>query len=417
MSTRYAIVDVDALDQAFLEYLLTPPICGEKVVQAPHCKQVFVTLTERAASLLISSGYKLSPVGGIRSSIVSVPIDLIGSYDLSPGDTFDLLGLSSFKLSVSPPLSGSGYCVAVIDSGIRSTHQLLGSSVIYSKNFTGDEDGDQFDHGTGVASVVHSVVPDALILDLKVLGNSGEGSEEAIVLAINECIDLLSTNPDIAPNVVNMSLGAPDDGNPDNPLRAACREAMARGIIIVAAAGNEGPGVSTVSIPACEPYVVAAGSVSKPGLGVSEFSSRGPTIEGNIKPDTTFIGEDLVIASSQHDADTFAKSGTSFSAPLVSAIMLLVIEGVVKTYDIKEFIGKNPFASDLVIDNMLPSICSKPKGVSAEKDNNYGYGLPVGSITYQTTTAAGLIDIQGTMVMTIGIAVMMAMARSFTRGR
>jgi len=415
LSTRYAIVGVDTLDQAFLEYLLTPPICGVKVVQAPHCKQVFVTLTEKAASLLTSSGYKLFPIEGVKSSVISAPIDIIGSYDLSPGDTFDLLGLSNFKLTVSPPLSGAGYCVAVIDSGIRSTHQLLGESVVFSKNFTEDEDGDQFDHGTGVASVVHSVTPDAMILDLKVLDSTGEGSEESIILAINECISLLSTDPDIAPNIVNMSLGAPDDGNPDNPVRSACREAMAQGIIIVAAAGNDGPDSNTVGIPACEPYVVAVGSVSKPGLAVSEFSSRGPTTEGNTKPDTTFVGENLVIASSQHDAETFAKSGTSFSTPLVSAVMLLVIEGVVRTYDIKEFIGKNPFASDLVIDNMLPSICSKPKGVSAEKDNNYGYGLPVGSMTYQTTTAAGMIDITGTMAMSISMVLAVAVIRSLTR--
>jgi len=415
--SRYSIIGVDPTDQSLHYYLSTPPINGVNIVPAPYCGQVFVSMSEDAARLLSESGYVVVPVHSAKASLVTTPIDIIGVYESSPGDIYDLLGINRFKLSISPPLSGLGYCVAVIDSGIRSTHQLLGDKVIYSKNFTGDGDGDIFDHGTGVASVIHAVAPDTSILDMKVLGDDGEGTEEEAVLAINECIELLYTNIEVAPNVINMSIGSLDDGNPSNPLRVACKEAMAQGIVVVAAAGNDGPGASTVINPACEPYVVAVGSVAKPGLEVSEFSSRGPTTEGEIKPDTTFIGEDLIIASSDDDGEIVAKSGTSFSAPLVSGIVLLTMEGLVKTYSIPRemYVGKNVLTNTMIIDKMLPSVCIKPKGAPEEKDNSYGYGLPIGSAIQQTTTAAGIIDIGGTIALSMSMMMMIMMSRIVAR--
>lgn len=415
--SRFSIVGVDPTDQSLLYYLSTPPINGVNIVPVSYCSQVFMSMSEDAARLLSESGYVVVPVHNVKASLVTTPIDIIGVYESSPRDIYDLLGINRFKLSISPPLSGLGYCVAVIDTGIRSTHQLLGGKVIYSKNFTGDEDGDIFDHGTGVASVIHAVAPDTSILDMKVLGDDGEGTEEEAVLAINECIELLYTNIEVAPNVINMSIGSPDDGNPSNPLRVACKEAMAQGIVVVAAAGNGGPGASTVINPACEPYVVAVGSVAKPGLEVSEFSSRGPTTEGEVKPDTTFIGEDLIIASSDDDGEIVAKSGTSFSAPLVSGIVLLTMEGLVKTYSIPRemYVGKNVLTNTMIIDKMLPSVCIKPKGAPEEKDNSYGYGLPIGSAIQQTTTAAGIIDIGGTIALSMSMMLMIMMSRIVAR--
>ena len=131
---RYSVVGMTEFDDLTLASLKLPPINGVDIIKAQHCKQVFITLTDHGVKELISRGYNVQPVSRVKTSVISAPKDIIGAYDSTPDDTFDLLGLSDFKLTVSPPLSGLGYCIAVIDSGIRSTHQLLGGSVVYSKN-------------------------------------------------------------------------------------------------------------------------------------------------------------------------------------------------------------------------------------------------------------------------------------------
>ncbi|GAH43767.1 unnamed protein product, partial [marine sediment metagenome] len=231
-----------------------------------------------------------------------------------------------------------------------------------------------FNHGTSVAAIIHAVVPNASILDMKVLDDAGNGTEEDVVLALEACARLLDTNPNLAPNIINMSLGSPDDNNPDNPLRVASRAVMSRGIVIVAAAGNNGEVFGAVTTPACEKYVVAIGSISSSPFLISEFSSRGPTLAGLIKPDAVFLGEDIILASSVSDISTIAKSGTSFSTPLTTGVIVLTMEGVVRTQTIppEMFVGKNVITSIVAIDNMLPVVCTKPEGAPAGKDNDYG---------------------------------------------
>ena len=61
----------------------------------------------------------------------------------------------------------------------------------------------------------------------------------------------------------------------------------------------------TINCPACEQYVMAVGSAhylpESNTFVVSDFSSRGPTQEGLVKPDVVLFGEDIVVASSQSD--------------------------------------------------------------------------------------------------------------------
>jgi len=409
---RYSVLggsgsDVDTLTRQVSE------VGGIDVVRAILSGQLFVSLTDSMVAMLRHCGLVVTRVQKVSPAIVSVPRQILGTAEFTPSDTLDLLGLNSFKFSIEPPLSGSGFVVAVIDSGIRLTHQLLGGKIIYRENFTSAPNGDGFNHGTGVAAIIHAVVPDAGILDMKVLDDTGSGTEENVVLALEACAALLDTNPLLAPNIINMSLGSPDDGNPDNPLRVACRVVMNRGIVIVAAAGNNGAVSGAVSTPACELYVVAVGSISSSPFQVSEFSSRGPTYGGLVKPDCVFLGEDLILASSVSDIATMSKSGTSFSTPLTTGVIVMQMEGVVRTQAISPnlFVGKNVITCLVVIDNMLPTICTKPEGAPTGKDNDYGYGVPVGSLMQNRTAAIGLIDWSATFNLSMTMMMMQMMAR------
>ncbi len=346
---------------------------------------IFANLTESQAAYLRSRGCTVREVKGVKASpVVRPPTPVPAEAIYTPQGIVELSGLEQLRAVTRPMLYGKAMNIAIIDSGIRETHEQIQGSVIYRKNFTSDAMEDGLDHGTGVGSIVLAVAPQGNILNLKVLNSRGEGTEEAVVLAIDECIALRSANPSFAPSVINLSLGAPDDGNPNNILRVACRAAIDRGIWVAASAGNDGPTLGTISSPACERYVLAVGSLKCPAPEVSDFSSRGPTKEGLIKPDTVFFGEDIVMASSRGDTATKANAGTSFSAPFCSGLALLYQEAMLKYQGVE-------FAEDLpgpdypeiteavsvkdLLDRYIGEVCTKPQGVVPGKDNDYGYGL------------------------------------------
>jgi len=294
---------------------------------------------------------------------------------------------------------------------------------------------DGLNHGTGVCSIAVTVAPLCNILNLKVLNDEGEGSEEDVVMAINDCIDFYDTQPEIAPQVINLSLGAPDDGNPDNVLRVACRAAIDRGIWVLASAGNGGPAPQTITSPACEKYVGAVGSANyipeENSFVISDFSSRGPTMEGITKPDAVMFGENIKVASSSSDSATTAKSGTSFAAPFASGAVALTLEGLgraarlIPEYEemYQMFLQYPPMVSSQeLLDLWLPRISAKPVEAPSGKDNDYGWGLPLGSLVAQALGAVPAVGISEvlsavTPIMAIGIMgmVMGGMAKAMSR--
>jgi len=248
-----------------------------------------------------------------------------------------------------------------------------------------------------------------------VLDDNGEGNEEDVALAIDEAISLFDEGSEFAPHIIKLSLGSVDDGNPNNPMRVACRAAIAKNICVFAACGNSGPYPQTITCPACERYVGALGSLKYEPFVVSEFSSRGPTVENVIKPDGAVFGEDLSIASSENDTAVHAVSGTSFSAAFVSGMGVITREGMIRqavfTFPTP---GIDPekmgwqMSEEELIDRFLPVICIKPEGVAAAKDNVYGYGLPFGPNIRRIIQPIG-IDAPSMMSGMIGLMMMVMM--------
>ncbi len=400
---RYGIHsdDIQALRLKVIE------VGGRNTVPAAKTSQVMMSLTDEMVNKLISMGYNPVLVQPITPG-VTPPLQIVGAAVFTPQDLLNLLGMNQFKLAVTPALSGAGYNIAVIGTGMRTSHSLLGGRVIYSKNFTNDPVADGFNHDTGVASIIHAVAPDVGILNMKVINSTGNGTEEAVVLAIDDCIRLLDANPALAPNIINMSLGSNDDNNPSNVVRVACRAAIERGFVLVASAGNNGSARGAVTVPACEENVAAIGSLSSNPLGISTFSSRGPTLGGLIKPDAVFLGENIIMASSADDTSTISKSGTSFSAPLTSGLIALTMEGIARTQTIpaNQFVGKNVLTGKRVIVDMLPQVCIKPQSVVDRlKDNDYGYGVPVGSLMVENT-GVGVVGIDWNSSLNLSVTLM-----------
>src|SRR5207245_5214797 len=98
--------------------------------------------------------------------------------------------------------------------------------------------------------------------------------------------------------VVNMSLGAsPVASYVNDPLEAAVEMAWFAGIVVVAAAGNSGPGAGSVNVPGNDPYTITVGAYDDNGTAVAlddvmpDWSGRGPTAyDGLSKPDLVASG-------------------------------------------------------------------------------------------------------------------------------
>lgn len=182
---------------------------------------------------------------------------------------------------------GRGVTVAVLDSGVDYTHPDLGGGfgeghkVVAGHDFVnGDDDPmDDNGHGTHVAGIiagraaarggVTGVAPGATLTAYKVMNANGEGTTSDIVAGIEAAID--PANPHRA-DVINLSIGGYGDGS--DPLGLAATAATRAGVVVVAAAGNEGPGAGTVGSPAAADGVIAVGA-SISGLRLPGAAYRG----------------------------------------------------------------------------------------------------------------------------------------------
>lgn len=417
-NTRYSILECSA---EAVEHM-----GGRNIHVARHSNIVFADLTETEADDLRNSGCIVELVEKVKTDVIAPPEPPPITLQplVTPVSVLEITGFDRLRSLVYPPLYGLGMKVAMVDTGIRETHEQLVGKVVYSRNFTSALMRDGYDHGTGTASILASVAPECRILNMKVMDDKGEGTTEAVVYAIEECIDLLDTRPEVAPSLINLSLGTEDTGSPNDVLRVACRAAIARGIWLNSAAGNSGPFAGTVMSPACERYVFATGSGiliprdSTFDFSVSNFSSRGPTKEGLVKPDAIFFGENIQMASSASDSAVTAKSGTSFATPFMSGIAVLFQQGVaLSDIDARDlflrYMGEAPAAGfttesvqiQQVVDSYLQHVTIKPAGVPQGKDNNYGYGVPFGDLVAQAVGVQPTVDLG----MLIGGVVMVGM--------
>ncbi|OAR23494.1 hypothetical protein A8W25_29005 [Streptomyces sp. ERV7] len=234
----------------------------------------------------------------VKASEVAALKQLPGVASVVPDAKMRLLTDASVPLINAPQVwrrkdpagngaDGKGITVAVLDSGVDYSHPDLGGGfgeghkVVGGYDFAnGDADPmDDNGHGTHVAGIiagkaaqrggVTGVAPGASILAYKVMDDAGEGYTSDIVAGIEAAIDPASPH---RADVINMSLGGYGDGT--DPLGAAATAATEAGVVVVASAGNEGPGRGTVSTPAAADGVIAVGA-SISGLRIPSAAYRG----------------------------------------------------------------------------------------------------------------------------------------------
>ncbi|GAA0287451.1 S8 family serine peptidase [Streptomyces turgidiscabies] len=238
---------------------------------------------------------------------------------------------------------GTGVKVAVLDTGIDTTHPDVASQVIAEQDFSGSSSGttDKFGHGTHVASITagtgardagkyKGVAPGAKLLNGKVLNDDGFGMDSGIIAGMEWAVAQGAA-------VVNLSLGGEDMPGIDPLEETVNRLSAESGALFVIAAGNEGEGgESTVGSPGSADAALTVGSVDKSDV-LADSSSRGPRVgDGGVKPDLTAPGVDITAASAAgsllsqwYPSDIpgyLTISGTSMATPHVAGAAAILAQ-------------------------------------------------------------------------------------------
>jgi len=212
---------------------------------------------------------------------------------------------------------GTGAKIAIIDSGINQDHSDLGK-ISAQKDFVNGRAvaNDGYGHGTHVAGIAGALTdngrgvaggcPACRLLVAKVMNSRGEATDSDLIAGINWSINQ-------GADVLNLSLEGPYSG----ALEAKINDASAKGVVIVASAGNEG--TTARRYPAAYPAVIAVGATNENDR-LTGFSSRGSWV------DLAAPGTDIL--STGAGGGYPEETGTSQSAPFVSALAgLLASEG------------------------------------------------------------------------------------------
>jgi len=221
--------------------------------------------------------------------------------------------------------TGTGISVALIDSGVNAHPDFNGvrnrTRIVYNQSFiSGSNASDQYGHGTHIAGLIagngmsstgsqyfrtfKGIAPTANIVNLRVLDANGEGTDSAVINAIQMAIAL---KPVYNIGVINLSLGRGIyESYKLDPLCQAVEQAWRAGIVVVVAAGNSGRylptnGYGTITAPGNDPYALTVGAMKTMDTAtrsddlVASYSSKGPTFIDRIaKPDVVAPGNLLV---------------------------------------------------------------------------------------------------------------------------
>ena len=298
----------------------------------------------------------------IKSSLCD--IDLLPAYD-DYGSSFHYGSYVGANLLHQSGILGAGIGVAIIDSGLWDHPALTQTPagelrVVARYDAILDSDsiplGDPGGHGSHMASIIANsdpeqkpplggfkgIAPASSLIPVTAVSPDGDGDFLDIIRGIQWVIE----NKDrFNIRVLNLSLTAtPRFAYWEDPMNQAVLKAWQSGVTVVVAAGNDGPDWQSIGSPGNNPYVITVGALTDSWTPsdrrddyIPDFSSRGPTPMGHIKPDlvapgghiTGLIPPDSTLAIENPNyllkSGEFVSTGSSQSAAVVSGIAALLL--------------------------------------------------------------------------------------------
>lgn len=274
--------------------------------------------------------------------------------------------------------NGSGVTIAIIDTGVAYENyggydrapDLAGTSFVRGYDFVNNDThaNDDNGHGTHIAGTIAQTTNNqtglsglahgALIMPIKVLDERGAGTYANIIAGIRYAADN-------GAEVINLSLGGYDHSN---ALRDAVAYAHGKGVVVVAAAGNDG--VGEVMYPgAYNDYVIAVGA-SRLDETKASYSNYGTALDlvapggdRSVDQNNDGYGDGILQQTFSSRINNFGYifyQGTSMAAPHVSAAAAMVKSAG---------LAASPNAIRRVLEDNADDLGSRGR------DNTYGYGL------------------------------------------
>lgn len=275
--------------------------------------------------------------------------------------------------------TGRGIHAAILDTG-AGPHPDYEKRLVLFRDFLNHqrENYDDASHGSHVTGILggdgtlsggefRGIAPECGLIHLKVLDHQGNGKMGDVIRALEWILD---NYEHYHIRVLNISVGTPKDDQDDGArqLLELVERVWDAGVVVVVAAGNMGPGRSTITVPGSSRKVITVGSsddfVSGRGRARLNYSGRGPTAECICKPDLVAPGSNICSCRSikGRPPGYCYKSGTSMATPVISGIIALLLQ-------------KRPYLSNVEVKMLLKQSC-RDLGFPREFQ---GWGMPDGA--------------------------------------
>lgn len=288
----------------------------------------------------------------IFGSCLAVILILNGAFGLLPAHAADTeqsgdvpwnLSMIGADLASAQGYRGQNVRIGVIDSGI-DPHPAFADRLIAGHNYIADaadpdDASDEYGHGTRVAGLIAAAAPEAELVSLKIT-NGGSVNVSRLCAAIYGGID------DYGCDVLNLSLGVPYERE---SLRQAIEYAARKGVVVVAATGNDGTG--EIYYPAAYDSVI----------GVTAVDSKGAvSVRSNSNESVGIAAPGVQVETTSHRGGYVTESGCSYAVPHVSAAA-----AILKSID-------GSLTSDEIIRLLFET--ATDRGI-AGYDEYYGHGI------------------------------------------
>ena len=317
--------------------------------------------SETAKSGNAATGATGSAASGAKDLKISMIDSEISYDDVSSTWGGDLMGLTkACERAAQSSFGGRTVTVAVIDTGVNTSHELLQGRITGGKSFVpgSDYDSDENGHGTHIAGIIAAnTPPNVRIMPLKVLGADKRGTvqavHDAVLYAASNGADIINLSLGVSKNSfreTDGSFSADDYGLYEATLGRAVSEARGSGCVVIASAGNESSDVYEAgALPACCEGCITVSALSCGG-GLYHKSNYGSV-------DFCAPGEAVYSAFSSGNSSYEKLSGTSMSVPFISSAYAFLM-----LY--------NPGESAGALTDLLAGCCDDSGGGTL-------YGLPV----------------------------------------